>query len=64
MQNIFWGKEIMRIIRYKCSGRGGDNWKFSEIEFSSLNLLVGDTATGKTRLLNTCLLYTSPSPRD
>ncbi len=43
----------MRIIRYKCSGRGADGWNFSEVEFGNLNLLVGDTATGKTRLLNT-----------
>lgn len=43
----------MRILRYKCSGRGGDDWKFSEVEFGKINLLVGDTATGKTRMLNT-----------
>jgi len=43
----------MRILKYRCQARGTEDWDFSEIEFQKLNLLVGDTATGKTRLLNT-----------
>ena len=43
----------MRILSYKCSGRGADDWVFSPVEFQRVNLLVGDTATGKTRMLNT-----------
>ncbi len=43
----------MRIEKYKCQARGSENWNFSEVEFQQLNLLVGDTATGKTRFLNT-----------
>lgn len=43
----------MKITRYKCSGRDEDSWDFTEVEFGKINLLVGDTATGKTRLLNT-----------
>jgi len=43
----------MKILKYKCNALGDDDWEFSEVEFGSINLLVGDTATGKTRLLNT-----------
>ena len=49
----------MRILRYKCTGRGQDRWDFSEIELGRINLLVGDTATGKTRFLNTVFNITS-----
>jgi AAA15 family ATPase/GTPase len=44
----------MKIIQYRCDGRGeDDDWVFSPVEFGKVNLLVGDTATGKTRFLNT-----------
>ncbi len=43
----------MKIIKYKCQSRGDEKWDFSEVEFGNLNLLVGDTATGKTKFLNT-----------
>lgn len=43
----------MKIIRYKCASKGNDDWNFSPVEFGRVNLLVGDTATGKTRFLNT-----------
>ena len=29
-----------------------------------LNVLTGETGAGKSILLDACLLYTSPSPRD
>jgi hypothetical protein len=43
----------MKIIKYKCQSRGDEKWDFSEVQFGNLNLLVGNSATGKTRLLNT-----------
>jgi len=43
----------MKILKYECQSRGGADWKFSPVEFQKLNLLVGDTATGKTKFLNT-----------
>jgi hypothetical protein len=43
----------MKVIKYKYMDIDEPGWKFSEIEFSNLNLLVGDTATGKTRFMNT-----------
>ncbi len=42
----------MRIIEYSCKD-SRDNWSFDKISFNGLNLLVGASATGKTRLLNT-----------
>ena len=42
----------MKILRYRYEAHGGD-LKFSEVEFKNVNLIVGDTATGKTRLMNT-----------
>ena len=41
----------MRLVKYRYSNNEG--WDFSEVEFSKINLLVGDTGTGKTRFLNT-----------
>ena len=29
-----------------------------------LNVLTGETGAGKTMVVDACLLYTSPSPRD
>ena len=49
----------MRILRYKCTGRRRNDWDFSELKFGRINLFVGDTATGKTRLLNTLYNITS-----
>jgi predicted ATPase len=43
----------MRIISYKACGETKDQLSFSEIHFKKLNLVVGDSATGKSRLLNT-----------
>jgi hypothetical protein len=43
----------MKILTYECHSFDPDLWHFSEVEFGRINLLVGDTATGKTRLLNT-----------
>jgi hypothetical protein len=41
----------MKIIKYSC--RGSEGWRFPEVEFGSLNLLVGNSASGKTKFLNT-----------
>lgn len=42
----------MKIISYE-SDAGPNDLHFSKMYFSQLNLIVGDSATGKTRLLNT-----------
>lgn len=42
----------MKIIEYSCKD-SRENWSFEKISFNGLNLLVGASATGKTRLLNT-----------
>lgn len=43
----------MRLFSYEYQDTNGPGWKFSPIEFGKINLLVGDSATGKTRVLNT-----------
>jgi len=43
----------MKIIKYKYLGIDKDDWYFDEVCFGDVNLLVGLSATGKTRLLNT-----------
>ncbi|MCJ7553878.1 MAG: ATP-binding protein [Ignavibacteriaceae bacterium] len=40
----------MQIIDYEYNG---PNWEFSSVQFQKINLIVGDSGTGKTRLLNT-----------
>lgn len=43
----------MRIIKYQCRDTSSLGWNFVEVEFQSVNLLVGNSASGKTRFLNT-----------
>jgi len=43
----------MRIISYEAGGETKDQLEFLKINFGKMNLIVGDSATGKTRLLNT-----------
>lgn len=43
----------MRISTYKYSDMDDFGWNFSEIKFGKINLLVGNTGSGKTRFLNT-----------
>ena len=43
----------MKILEYHCQDLDGQRWDFDRVKFGNINLLVGDTATGKTRLLNT-----------
>lgn len=43
----------MKILAYEYRAVGEARWSFSRVEFGKINLLVGDTSTGKTRLLNT-----------
>lgn len=40
----------MKIFKYEYCG---PEWKMHEIRFQKINLIVGDSGTGKTRLLNT-----------
>lgn len=43
----------MRILSYEAGGVTENSLHFAKMKFGKLNLIVGDTATGKTRLLNT-----------
>ena len=40
----------MKILEYEFSE---EYWNFQKVEFQDINLIVGDSGTGKTRLLNT-----------
>lgn len=40
----------MKIVDYEYTS---SDWNFQKVEFKSLNLIVGDSGSGKTRLLNT-----------
>lgn len=43
----------MRLIEYHYQDVDKPGWNFDAIKFKNTNLLVGNTATGKSRLLNT-----------
>lgn len=43
----------MRIISYEYQDVSQTNWHFSPVTFGKMNLLVGGTSSGKTRLLHT-----------
>lgn len=43
----------MQIKSYECRMVDPPGWEFDRVDFGTVNLLVGDTATGKTRFLNT-----------
>lgn len=43
----------MRIISYQCTDVDSGGWSFSPVELEKINLIVGDTGSGKTRFLNT-----------
>jgi hypothetical protein len=43
----------MQILSYEYRAIEQTGWRFSKVEFKKVNLLVGDTGTGKTSLLNT-----------
>ncbi len=43
----------MRLLSYKYRDPSDKGWNFQELHFRSLNLIVGDTGSGKTRILNT-----------
>ena len=43
----------MRIVKYKYSDGPAGGWDYSEIELGNINLIVGETGSGKTRFLNT-----------
>jgi len=43
----------MKIIKYKYSDIDKPGWSFDEVCFGDINLLVGLSASGKTRLLYT-----------
>lgn len=43
----------MQIVEYEYRDLNDAGWNFERLEFGNLNLLVGDSGMGKTRLLNT-----------
>jgi len=43
----------MKILSYEAGGASGNEIHFSKIKFGKLNLIVGNSGAGKTRLLNT-----------
>ena len=43
----------MKIIEYHYRDIEEPGWDYSNVKFGKINLLVGDTATGKSRFLNT-----------
>lgn len=43
----------MRILEYYMQELEELGWTFSKVQFKKMNLLVGDTASGKSRFLNT-----------
>ena len=43
----------MKIMSYLYKDVDETKWKYSKIDFGKINLLVGGTASGKSRLLNT-----------
>jgi energy-coupling factor transporter ATP-binding protein EcfA2 len=43
----------MRILSYEYQSLEPARWKFSKIDLGMLNLIVGDSGSGKTRFLNT-----------
>ena len=47
----------MQLTRYKLSRIDENGWEFNSIALSRINLLVGDSGTGKSRLLNTIINF-------
>ncbi len=47
----------MKLVRYKLSRNSEEEWEFDEVTFSRINLIVGDSGTGKTRFLNTIINF-------
>lgn len=47
----------MRLTKYKLSRIDEDGWEFSSLALSRINLLVGDSGTGKSRLFNTIVNF-------
>lgn len=43
----------MQIISFQFDESGENGWHFQKVALGNLNLIVGDTGTGKTRFLNT-----------
>lgn len=43
----------MRILNYKYSDGPAGGWDYSKVDLGNINLIVGETGSGKTRFLNT-----------
>ena len=43
----------MEILSYRCKDLSEQGWDFSTVKFKKINLLVGNSSTGKTKFINT-----------
>mgnify|MGYP000758298403 CR=1 FL=1 len=50
----------VRIQNFRVFGDEGISFTFNK----GINVVIGENNNGKTALIDACLLYTSPSPRD
>jgi predicted ATPase len=48
----------MKLLRYRLSSVSDDTWQFDEVAFGRINLIVGDSGTGKSRFINTIVNFT------
>ena len=48
----------MKLLRYTLSSVSDDGWQFDEVVFGRVNLIVGDSGTGKSRFINTIVNFT------
>jgi ABC-type dipeptide/oligopeptide/nickel transport system ATPase component len=49
----------MRLIKYSLADQSSQDFNFEETHFERVNLLVGDSGTGKTRFLNAIINFFS-----
>ncbi len=54
----------MRITKYRLSNTSETEWNFQETTLDKVNLLVGDSGTGKTRFLNTIVNFAKQAVAD
>jgi predicted ATP-dependent endonuclease of OLD family len=47
----------MKLLKYELTTPLRDEFKFDTVDFGRINLLVGDSGTGKTRFLNTIVNF-------
>ena len=55
---------VFKKVRYKNFLSRGQQFIEIDLDKAPTTLVVGDNGSGKSTILDACLLYTSPSPRD